>query len=113
MSLPVRGEIWAVDLNPTRGHEQAGRRPCLVISDDIYNLGPATKHIVLPVTSRNKGIPYHLPVQPPEGGLRVRSYVMCDDVRSVSRERFGERLGEVSKQTLELVKESLETLLGF
>ena len=113
MSLPRRGEIWAVDLNPARGHEQAGRRPCLVISDDIYNQGPATKHIVLPITSRNKSIPYHLPIRPPEGGLRVPSYVMCDDVRSVSRGRFGERLGEVSNQTLRAVKESLEILLGF
>lgn len=113
MSLPLRGEIWAVDLNPVRSHEQAGRRPCLVISDDIYNLGPAAKHIVLPVTSKNKRIPYHLVLHPPEGGLRLPSYVMCDDVRSVSRERFGERLGTVSSETLRLVKESVETLLGF
>ena len=113
MTLPLRGEIWAVDLNPVRGHEQAGRRPCLVISDDIYNRGPAAKHIVLPITPRNKGIPYHLAIQPPEGGLRLPSHVMCDDVRSVSRERFGERLGVVSSQTLRLVKEHLEILLGF
>ena len=113
MSIPLRGEIWAVDLNPVRGHEQAGRRPCLVISDDIYNQGPAAKHIVLPVTSRNKRIPYHLTVTPPEGGLRLASYVMCDDIRSVSRERFGERLGTVSSQTLSLMKENLEMLLGF
>ena len=113
MSLPLRGEIWAVDLNPVRGHEQAGRRPCLVISDDIYNRGPAAKHIVLPITPRNKGIPYHLASQPPEGGLRLPSHVMCDDVRTVSRERFGERLGVVSSQTLRLVKEHLEILLGF
>ena len=113
MSIPLRGEIWAVDLNPVRGHEQAGRRPCLVISDDIYNQGPAAKHIVLPVTSRNKRIPYHLTVTPPEGGLRLASYVMCDDIRSVSRERFGERLGAVSSQTLSLMKENLEMLLGF
>ena len=113
MSIPLRGEIWAVDLNPVRGHEQAGRRPCLVISDDIYNQGPAAKHIVLPVTSRNKQIPYHLAVTPPEGGLRLTSYVMCDDIRSVSRERFGERLGTVSSQTLSLMKENLEMLLGF
>lgn len=113
MRVPLRGEIWVLDLNPVRGHEQAGRRPCLVISDDLYNLGPAAKHIVLPVTSRYKGIPYHLIIQPPEGGLRLTSYVMCDDVRSVSRDRFGERLGSVSGQTLGLVKENLETLLGF
>ena len=85
MRLPLRGEVWAVDLNPARGHEHAGRRPCLVISDDIYNQGPAAKNIVLPVTSRHKGIPYHLTVKPPEGGLQLASYIMCDDVRSALR----------------------------
>jgi len=78
MRLPLRGEVWAVYLNPARGHEQAGWRLCLVISDDIYNQGPAAKHIVLPVTSRHKGIPYHLTVKPPEGGLQLASYIMCD-----------------------------------
>ena len=113
MRLPLRVEVWAVDLNPARGNEQAGRRSCLVISDDIYNQGPAAKHIVLPVTSRHKGIPYHLTVKPPEGGLRLASYIMCDDVRSVSRERFAERLGAVSSDTLRAIKENLEMLPGF
>lgn len=113
MRTPVRGEIWTVDLNPTRGREQAGRRPCLVISDDIYNQGPAGKHIVIPVTSRDKRIPYHLGVTPPEGGLRLASYLMCDDIRSVSRDRFEERMGAVSSQTLRSIGESLEMLLGF
>jgi mRNA interferase MazF len=95
------------------GHEQAGRRPCLIVSDDIYNQGPAAKHIVIPVTSRNKGIPYHLAITPPEGGLRLLSFVMCDDIRSVSRERFVERLGKVSVRTMQLVRENLEVLLGW
>jgi len=38
---PARGEIWLVDLNPTRGHEQAGKRPALVVSVDLFNFGPA------------------------------------------------------------------------
>ena len=112
MKQPVRGEIWSIDLNPVRGHEQAGRRPCLVISDDIYNSGPAEKHIVVPITSKNKRIPYHIAVAPPEGGLWMRSFLMCDDVRSLSRERFEERLGEVSSGTLEAVADCLRTLLG-
>ena len=52
MKVPARGEIWSIDLNPVSGHGQAGRQPCLVISDDIYNSGPAEKHIVVPVTSK-------------------------------------------------------------
>ncbi len=41
MSAPGRGEVWLADLNPTRGHEQAGRRPVLVVSEDLFNRGPA------------------------------------------------------------------------
>ena len=84
-----------------------------MISDDPYNYGPAQKHIVLPVTSRDKGIPYHLTIAPPEGGLRLGSYVMCDDIRSVSRERLIERLGKVSAPIMRSVRDCLETLLGW
>jgi mRNA interferase MazF len=111
MRPPARSEIWSIDLNPVRGHEQAGRRPCLVISDDVYNSGPAEKHIVVPVTSKDKHIPYHIGVTPPEGGLRMRSFLMCDDIRSVSRGRFEEKLGEVSGETLESVADCLRILL--
>jgi mRNA interferase MazF len=54
-SVPWRG--WLVSLDPVRGHEQAGSRPCLVISEDLYNHGPSGKHIVLPIASRYRGIP--------------------------------------------------------
>ena len=49
--LPSRGEIWMVDLNSARGHEQAGVRPALVVSVDTFNHGPAGLAVVLPVTS--------------------------------------------------------------
>jgi mRNA interferase MazF len=48
--LPNRGEIWLADLNPTRGHEQAGARPVLIISTDPFNYGPAGLVFVLPLT---------------------------------------------------------------
>src|SRR5438128_11466126 len=51
MVAPIRGEVWLIDLNPVRGHEQAGRRPALVVSDDLFNQGPAGLVIVLPITS--------------------------------------------------------------
>ena len=112
MKLPQRGEVWMLDLNPMRGHEQAGRRPCLVVSDDLYNAGLAEKHIVVPVTSQHKGIPYHVEILPPEGGLRMRSYVMCDDVRTVSRGRFEKRSGTVSPSTMLHVSECLRILMS-
>ena len=59
--LPSRGEIWMVDLNPTRGHEQAGVRPALVVSVDTFNHGPAGLAVVLPVTSRLREYRYMFP----------------------------------------------------
>lgn len=61
MDNPVRGENWLIDLNPTRGHEQGGRRPGLVVSVDLFNKGPAGLVIVLPITTKEKGIPYSRP----------------------------------------------------
>ena len=70
MSEPLRGEIWLVDLDPTRGREQAGKRPALVVSANAFNKGPADLVVVLPITSKAKGIPLHVRVDPPEGGVK-------------------------------------------
>src|SRR5687768_11770592 len=90
--LPGRGEIWNADLNPTRGHEQAGKRPVLVISTDIFNEGPADLVVVLPITSKGKGIALHVQVEPVESGLKMTSYVLCDAIRSIAKERLIARL---------------------
>jgi mRNA interferase MazF len=108
---PKRGEIWTVDLDPTRGHEQAGRRPALVLSANLFNQGPAGLAVVLPVTSIAKGIPFHVPVDPPEGGLAVRSYVKCEDIRSVASERLSKRWGTVNADTLAEIEDRIRILL--
>lgn len=108
--LPSRGEVWLADLDPTRGREQAGRRPVLVVSVDPFNHGPAELVVVLPVTSKSKGIPFHVPIDPPEGGVRTRSFAKCEDVRSVARERLSKRWGSVSAATLDAVGDRLRIL---
>lgn len=112
MTAPARGEIWTVDLNPVRGHEQAGRRSALVVSVDLFNEGPSGLVVVLPITSTDRRIPFHVPLHPPEGGLRKRSFAKCEDVRSISRERLAERLGEVTQGTMAAVEDRLRILLG-
>jgi mRNA interferase MazF len=87
----ARGEVWLADINPVRGHEQAGKRPCLVISVDLFNQGASGLIVVLPITSKEKGIPFHVELNPPEGGLKVQSFVKCEDVRSISVERLEKR----------------------
>jgi mRNA interferase MazF len=112
MSAPLRGDVWFLDLDPVRGREQAGRRPVLVMSADEFNAGPADLAIVVPLTSRDKRVRSHVPIEPPEGGLAVRSFATCEDLRSVSRERFGRRLGAVTPGTLAAVGARLRVLLG-
>ncbi len=109
--LPSRGEIWMVDLNPTRGHEQAGIRPALVVSADTFNHGPAGLAVVLPITSRDRRIALHIPVTPPEGGLTMPSFIKTEDVRSVARERLIRQLGRVTSATMAQVADRLQILL--
>ncbi len=73
---PRRGEVWIVDLDPALGHEQAGRRPGLVISVDGFNQSAAELAIVVPVTSRKKSVRSHVPIQAREAGLKVASFVL-------------------------------------
>jgi mRNA interferase MazF len=112
MTNPSRGEIWLVDLNPVRGHEQAGIRPGLVISVDAFNHGPAGLVVMIPVTTREKGIPLHVGIKPPQGGLEQPSFIKCEDVRSVAKERLVRRLGRVTQETLAEVEDRLKILLG-
>lgn len=111
MPEPSRGEIWLIDLSPVRGHEPRGRRPALVISVDAFNWGPANLVIIIPVTAKAKGIPFHVEIDPPEGGLDRASFIKCEDVRSVSKERLANRLGRVSRGTLAEVEDRLRILL--
>jgi len=101
-----------VDLNPTVGREQAGKRPALVISVDELNHSAAELVIALPLTTRDKKIRSHVPVEPGEGGLRKRSFIKCEDVRSISVRRLERRLGSVSSDTLSGVEDRLRILLG-
>lgn len=67
--VPLRGEVWMTDFDPVRGHEQAGRRPALVVSVDVFNRSPAERAIMLPITSKRKRIASRVELVPPEAGL--------------------------------------------
>ena len=111
MTAPKRGDVWLVNLDPTQGREQAGRRPALVVSTDLFNASPAELVIVLPITSKDKGIRSHVRIESPEGGLKAVSFAKCEDVRSVSVSRLKKRWGQVSRDTFESVEDRLRILL--
>jgi mRNA interferase MazF len=112
MAGPFRGEIWNADLDPTRGREQAGKRPVLVVSTDRFNEGPADLVVVLPITSKAKGIPWHVPLVAGAGtGLRTASFAMVEAIRCVSRERLAKRLGDAPTALMSEVEKRLRILL--
>jgi mRNA interferase MazF len=112
MAAPFRGEIWNADLDPTRGREQAGKRPVLVVSTDRFNEGPAELVVIIPITSKGKGIPWHVPVKASrDAGLTKDSFLMCEAIRCVSRERLTKRLGEIGDPAISEVQKRLRILL--
>jgi mRNA interferase MazF len=108
---PLRGEIWAVNLDPTVGHEQAGLRPALVVSSDALNSAAWSLVVVLPITGTDRGFPSHVKLSPPEGGLTKPSVIMVEQPRTVSKSRLGRRFGIVSPETMEQVDELLRMVL--
>jgi mRNA interferase MazF len=83
----------------------------LVVSDDVFNRGPAGLAIVLPMTSTVRSVPSHVPVSPPEGGVENRTAILCEAVRSVSVERLVVRWGAVDRRTMATVEDCLRILL--
>ena len=114
MSIPApsRGEVWDINLDPTVGHEQAGSRPALILSVDIFNEGPADLVVVVPITRTQRNIRWHVPVKPPEGGVVAVSFIQCENVRSVSRLRVKRLRARVSESTLQQVEDRVRILLG-
>ena len=112
MADPRRGEIWLADLRPTRGREQAGRRPVLVLSVDFFNAGPADLIVVLPMTSTQRDIPLHVKISKGDGGTRKESVVLCEAIRSISKERLVSRWGVLSREAMAEVEDRLLILLG-
>jgi mRNA interferase MazF len=106
-----QGEVWFVDLHPTRGREQAGRRPALVVSVDQLGTGPSELAIVVPLTRTARPNPLYVAIEPPEGGVRDVSYAMPEMVRAVSRQRLVERSGVVRDATLEQVLQRARLLV--
>ena len=102
---------WFVDLDPVKAYEQAGRRPALVVSTNPFHHSMAGMVVVVPLSTKEKHVPLPVRISPPEGGLRQVSFIRCEDVRSVSRERLASRLGRVLTPTMLAVENRLRLLL--
>ena len=103
-----RGDIYFADLDPVIGSEQGGRRPVLIIQNDLGNRFSPTV-IALPLTSKVNKAPLrtHVPLSPPQGGVRRPSVILCEQVRTLEKSRLQTYLGRLSKEKMALVERAL------
>jgi mRNA interferase MazF len=107
----LRGEILWADLDPTRGHEQGGHRPVLVISHEVFNERSGTV-IAMAITSQPQRAGFPLSVELTSGNLPKRSWVKISQLRTLSTERLGAKVGRISIEELEHLVEGLNEIIG-
>lgn len=108
--FPARGEVWLVNWNPARGSEQAGKRPALVIQNNIGNEKASTT-IVAAISGSVKIYPMNIKVDPPEGGLERPSIIKTSQILTVSKGRLEKRLGKISEKKMKEVNRAIKLSL--
>lgn len=108
--FPMRGEVWLVNWNPGRGSEQAGRRPALVIQNDVGNEKASTT-IVAAISTSVKMFPMNVQIDPPEGGLHASSIVKTSQILTVDKERLEERIGRLGTEKMKEVNGAIKLSL--
>lgn len=102
-----------VNLDPTVGHEAKKTRPCLIISPDEMNTALKTV-IVAPITKVMHRIPTRVPIKATaESGLRVDSYVMLDQIKTIDKQRISGHIGEISETEKQAVTDMLQKLFAY
>ncbi len=111
MGRILRGDIFWAHLNPTRGREQAGRRPVLIISHEIFNNKSGTV-IAVAITSKEPKAGFPLTLELAEVKLPKRSWAKISQIRTLSTERLGKKLGRADIEEIEAVIEGLLDIVG-
>ena len=107
----LRGDIWWANLGPAQGHEQAGMRPVLVLSQDVFNERSGTV-IAVAITSQPQRAGFPLTLEIEGAGLRKKSWIKISQVRTLSTERLGSRIGRAAPEDLTKVVEGLLEIVG-
>ena len=111
MARILRGDIRWADLNPVRGRDQAGLRPVLVISHDIFNERSGTV-IAVALTSQPQKAGFPLTIEVETANLPKRSWVKISQIRTLSVERIGKLIGKVAPEEIVIVIEGLNEIIG-
>jgi len=107
----LRGEIHWADLNPVKGKEQAGLRPVVILSQDVFNRRSGTV-IAVAMTSQPQRAGFPLTLELSPNDLPKRSWVKISQIRTLSTERIGKRIGTVSQEELDQIIEGLNEIIG-
>ncbi len=106
--VPRKGELIALTFDPQSGHEQRGRRPALVVSNDLFNRHTGLC-IACPITSTRRDYPFHVAIP---GGEAVVGFIMVEQVKSIDyRSRKAKRIGRAPAETLEEVLSILDACI--
>jgi len=111
MARILRGEIRWADLNPTRGREQAGLRPVLILSHDVFNERSGTV-IAVAITGQSQRAGFPLTLELKTVGMRKQSWVKISQIRTLSVERIGKIIGRASQEELAQVIEGLNEIIA-
>jgi mRNA interferase MazF len=111
MARILRGDVRWADLNPVRGQEQAGLRPVLIVSQDIFNERSGTV-IAVAMTSQPPRAGFPLTLELTTRGLPARSWVKISQIRTLAVERIGKRLGRATPEEIAQVIEGLNEIVG-
>ena len=107
----LRGEVRWADLNPTRGHEQSGLRPVLVLSQNVFNNRSGTV-IAVALTSQPQRAKFPLTLKLNSNKFPKQSWVKISQIRTLSLERIGKKIGVVTPEEIEQVIEGLNEIIG-
>lgn len=111
MARILRGDIRWADLNPTRGREQAGTRPVLVLSQDVFNARSGTV-IAVALTSVPQRAGFPLTLESRTQGLPKQSWIKISQIRTLAVERLGRRIARADPEEMAHVVEGLNEIIG-
>lgn len=111
MARILRGSVHWADLNPTRGQEQSGRRPVLILSADVFNERSGTV-IAVALTTQPQRAGFPLTLELDSAQLPKPSWIKISQIRTLSAQRIGRKLGAASPEEVARVIEGLNEILG-
>ena len=107
-------QVWLADFGTPTGSEQGGIRPTVIVGSEDHCRFPIQMALIVPLTTRDRGLPHHIAISSTESGLNRASWARTDDIRAISTTRFTRPapLGQLSDQEVEQVRRWVHRMLA-